>query len=344
MIKSIFLFGLIASAVLLQGCTKKETIVETTPVGDPFVVRADQYSLRHYFVDTSYMRLYEAYYQAPGTPVADPQERIYECEVWIQRPDSEFSPYDRSGVAWINLPHRPPAGYGSSYRTTTEIPGTVETARFYQMPWYGLEADGYVGVVSLYLDPLSDVTIGIAYRRGDGTQAGDFVNDVSNTSTPLVLKLLKPRDLFTNGPQYRVAWQMLLKNIYFVHLGSLVRYGFQLDILRRNATIGYETSIQGHPFLQVLGLDRYAVDNTPRPDGDGQFDFRPGITLNKDFGEIIFPSLRPFDTGIRRYFVERGLPLPDSTYFCPEIYDATQAVARQSARNRYSLQGRAISD
>ena len=348
MSKSMLPFGLFALAVLLHGCVQKETIVETTPVGDPFEIRADQYSLSHYFVDTSYMSLYEPFYQSMGSPVVDPQARIYDCEVWVQRQDSSFSSSDRFGVAWMSLPARPSAGYDSSYRLAPETLGTVEAARFQLMDpsWYRLEGEGYVGVVSFspFSDPVPDITFGIAYRRGDGSQYGDFVRDTPNNNTPLVLKLVKPRNLFINGPRYRVAWQMLLKNNYCIRPGRLVTYGFQLAIFRSDPSNGYDANLQGHALLNVLGLDRFAADCTPRPEGDGQFDFRPGMTVNKDFGEIIFPSLRPFDTGIKRYFVEHGLPLPDSTYFCPEIYDATQAVARQSAGNRYSIQGRAIFD
>ena len=94
--------------------------------------------------------------------------------------------------------------------------------------------------------------------------------------------------------------------------------------------------------MKVLGLDRFAPDGIPRPEGDGQFDFRPGMTVYQDEGESIFPYVRPFDTGIRHYFVEHGLPVPDSAFFSPEVYDSARVVAQQSAKNRYLMRGCAI--
>ena len=36
------------------------------------------------------------------------------------------------------------------------------------------------------------------------------------------------------------------------------------------------------------------IYNDPEPEGDGFFDFIPGITVDQKYGRIIFPTIEPF--------------------------------------------------
>jgi hypothetical protein len=345
--KSGSLFGLISAVLFFQGCTKNETVVQQTPIGDPFQITADQYSLHSYFVDTSYIPFYEPFYQNEPS-VVNVASQIVEAEVWVQRQGPVIYPADRLGIAWINLPSRPSSGYDSTFRTSPGPPGAVEYGRFYRLDpmSYRIESDGYLGVLSFYFDPVPDIIFAVAYRRADGSQYGDFLRNgfTDTTSTPMVLKMVKPSHLFRDGPLYSVAWRMLLKNIYLVYHGHVSKHEFQLDIFRSNQANIDENAIQGHSLLRVLGFDRFAEDGTSAPNGDGLFDFRPQRTIMQNSGEIIFPSLRPFDTGIKQYFIDRSLPPPDSAFLYSELYDTTQVVASQSSKNRYSIRGRGIFD
>jgi len=347
MTKSAFSFGLIGAVLCFQSCTKNETVVQQTPIGDPFQITADQYSLHSYFVDTSYIPFYEPFYQNEP-PVVNVASQIVEAEVWVQRQGTVVYPSDRLGIAWINLPSRPSSGYDSTFRLSPGIPGEVDYGRFYRLDpmSYRIDADGYLGVISFYFDPVPDIIFALAYRRADGTQYGDFLRNgfADTTSTPMILKMVKPRYLLRDGPLYSVAWKMLLKNIYVVYSGHISRHEFQLDIMRTNQANAEENIIQGRRLLNVLGLDRFAEDGTMTPNGDGLFDFRPQRTILQSTGELIFPSLRPFDAGIKQYFFGQGLPPPDASFLYPDLYDTTQAVAKQSSRNRYSIRGRAIFD
>jgi hypothetical protein len=343
-------FSLLQFAVVFSflSCTKTETVVQHIPVGEPFQLRADEYAANSYFVDTSYIPYYEPFYQQEP-PVINGSSKIVEEEVWVQRQGTTVDPQDRLGVAWINLPPRPSSGYDSTYRTLQTRPGEVEAGRFYRLDrsQYRLDADGYLGVITfLFFDQVPDAIFAIAYRRADGTRYGDFLRDgfADTTSPPLVLKMIKPRYLLRDGPLYPVAWKMLLKNIYFIYHGHVSSQYFQLDVMRRNLANVQENIIQGRPLLNVLGLDRFNEEGVPTPNGDGQFDLRPGRTFMPNTGEIIFPSLRPFDTGITQYFLARGLTPPDSTFLFPELYDSARAVAMHSSRNRYTIRGRAIFD
>ena len=116
--------------------------------------------------------------------------------------------------------------------------------------------------------------------------------------------------------------------------------GFDLSIQYEP---GSSTRILDQPLLRVLGLDRFNTDGTPSVDGDGQFDFRPGFTIDQTHGEIILPSLRPFDGGIRAYFASRGIHFPDSVYCAPEIYDTTKTFAQIGFGGNYTLSGHALS-
>ena len=43
--------------------------------------------------------------------------------------------------------------------------------------------------------------------------------------------------------------------------------------------------------LRTLNLDRLNLYNDPEPEGDGFFDFVPGITVDPQYGRIIFPTI-----------------------------------------------------
>ncbi len=344
------LLGL-AFPLVFASCEKSEIVEEPEVlIGEPFDVSLSQYSTNYFFVDTSYIPYYEPYY-LNDPPAVNSNTQIVEAKVWITKQGAQYDPEDRMGIAYMNLPERPTFGYDSSMRTSVEIPGLVERAKFQLLSpdLYSLKGDGYIGVLSLLSVLISDQRhIAIAYRRADGKQFGEFLRDgfYDDTSTVMILKLVKPRNLFSIGPRYSTAWKLLLKNIY--RLGPtyshVSRHYFALDVFW-NPPSGQPTStIQNQRLLHVLGLDRYNVDGTPSPTGDGIFDWRQRMTIDQQTGEITFPWVRPLDDGIREYFEAHGLPPPDPMYLFPELYDTTQTVAAQSSSNRYVVRGSAIFD
>lgn len=329
---------------LLAGCKEDEATTSGPATTQGYLfgpIPAWNYAPDHYFVDTLYRSAFENYYGA-DPPVLSPDIQVVDEEVWVQK----YPPFGaRTGVAFITLPPRPPQGYDSSFRNLESIPGERESAPFARLnrTEYDVWGDGYVGVISLRVYTAEDQAVGIAYRRRDGTQFGEFAGDVPDTSTMIVLKMLKPRHLNQVGPAYRVAWNQLLKNVYAVGGRRIREYGFFLNILYGSTPSESQILIMNQPLLRVLGLDQFAEDGTPTLAGDGAFDFRPDITINQERGEIILPSLRPFDQGIRMYFTDRGLPLPDSTYFNSWIYDSTRATAQARPGKAYSFSCRVFS-
>jgi hypothetical protein len=325
------------------GCKKDESPTSTTPTlqGDPFEIRAWDYSTNYFFVDTLYRSLYEPYY-CNDPPVVSPATQIIEEEVWVQRIGAIPDPNEIQARSFIALSQRPTQGYDSTFLQHPETLGECESAPLVRLnrSQYEMMGNGYLGIISLRTQFQDNQVIAIAYRRADGTQFGDFIRDLSGTFRPVILKMVKPRNLSSIGSTYLIAWSQLLKSVYFVGRYYVREIGFELQIHYGSSSA---TQIIGHPLLRVLGLDRFNQDGTMTSSGDGQFDFRPGITIDQANGEIILPSLRPFDSGIRKYFFSRMLPPPDSMYYSPEIYDTTKTFAQIGRGNNYFFNGRALS-
>jgi cell surface protein SprA len=334
----------------------KEVAVSGGAKEQTFEMRAFEYATNHFFVDTAgYMDYYEPYYaNDPPTITAPMQEnQIVEEEVWVSRQGSIPDPLERQAIAFINLNDRG-NGYANPLRNSPEIPGQVEVAAFVKLDpsQYELDGDGYLGVLSMNVNVGDQQIIGIAYRTagavsGKGKQFGEFARDLTDTTQgKLILKMVKPRNLISNGPSYPKAWNMLLKNIYPIQgVGrNLKKAGFSLDIVRRIPGAEDQNSLENEPLLQVLGLDKYTGEEAQTATPDGQFDFRPGRTINQARAEVIFPTLRPFDKGIDDYFKAKGLAITDTTALYHEVYDTTVTFAQQSLKNRYIIRGKATGE
>ncbi|HEX9007321.1 MAG TPA: cell surface protein SprA, partial [Bacteroidota bacterium] len=317
-----------------------------------FEMRAFDYATNHFMVDTPvYAHYYEAYYQQePPTITADMQRtQIVEAEVWVQRQGAIPDPNERQGVAILGLGPRG-SGYSDSNRARADVPGSVETAPFIRLDptQYELDGDGYLGVLSLNVNVGDQQVVGITYRTAGppNLQFGEFARDFPDTTAgkKIILRMVKPRNLLSNGRAYGEAWGMLMKNIYpIAGIGrNLKKEGFSLDIYRTVPGAEDQNNIANQPLLQVLGLDKYTGDEATNLNPDGKFDFRPGRTINQARAEIIFPYLRPFDKGITEYLSKKNPGVPvDPALLYPDIYDTTSTFAQQSPRNLYKIRGSA---
>lgn len=329
----------------------KEVAVSGGAKEQTFEMRAFEYATNHFFVDVSYKDGYEPYYNNEP-PLVNSNGQIVEEEVWVQRQGGIPDPNERQAIAFITLPTIG-TGYSETLRNTVDVPGKIETGPFVKLDraQYELDGDGYLGVLSLNANVGDQQIVAIAYRNAAGAQTGEFTRDLGTDSTALsrrlILKMVKPKNLISNGTSYPIAWNQLLKNIYPIQgIGRNVKkQGFSLDIVRRIPGGEDQNSIINEPLLRVFGVDRYNSDDTPAPNGDGQFDYRPGRTINQARAEIIFPTLRPFDTGVKAYFEAKGTILADTSEFrYTEVYDTTQTFAQQALRNRYVIRGKATGE
>ena len=313
----------------------------------PFEIQPSNYATNNFFVDLSYRPLYEGWYRS-DIPTGDPTKKILEEEVWVSITgiDPTNTSKARKGIAYITLPETPPNGYADSLRLAQDLSGDHESGQFIRLDpsQYELVGDGYIGVIALNQNPGDDKIIAIAYRTLS-SQFGELTANnpaTSDTSKPLVLKMVKPKNLLSVGPSYAIAWKMLLKNVYPLGGRNVKESGFSLDIYRRVSGQEDQNSVNGEPLLRVLGVDKYNTSGQLGP--DNIFDFRPGRTINLARAEIIFPSLEPFDSAFTRYFVENNKPRPDSSFIFPQIYDTTRTAAQQSINNKYVIKGKATGE
>ena len=104
--------------------------------------------------------------------------------------------------------------------------------------------------------------------------------------------------------------------------------------------------------LNTFNLDKLNFYQDPLPEGDGFFDYIPGITIEPQYGRIIFPSVEPFGE-----YLFKLLDNPNSQkenygnistynsnqkrYVFNEMYSKTKAAALEDTeKNKFLLKGR----
>ncbi len=335
-IKALFQFGPFTLTALAS--QKKSEVEEVSVSGgsqkNEFEIHAYDYSQNHYFVDLAYadtsnLNLFERYY-GNANPDFVKEYHIKELEVWKTTSAKVNIGEERKGNAFINLPPRQLVElnqtYDDSYRNINvdAIPGrNVINDRFVPMVEgvdYTYNSDA--GFISFRTQINDQDAIGIAYRvegpEGDvDDYYGEFLREVSNdTSTVIVLKLIKPRNLKPGG-DFDDAWRLQLKNIYSVGGRDVKKEGFKLDIVYQIAGQEPVNTIEGENIIEKFGLDKTDESGTGGP--DGAFDWDIGRTILTSTGEIIFPVLQPF-----------GVDFPfDKELSFQAVYDTSVTFAKQ---------------
>ncbi|MEP1488134.1 MAG: cell surface protein SprA [Algibacter sp.] len=189
-----------------------------------------------------------------------------------------------------------------------------------------------LGYLSLNQRLNSDEVLAVAFQYtllGKVYQVGEFANDGVNATdvttddttgdvtqvinTNLVLKLLKSS--ITNVTQ--PIWDLMMKNIYDTGAYNLSLEDFKFNIFYNEASpLNFITPVEGTtfplfdnltatntsddreitetPLLRLFNLDKLNYNNDPQTNGDGFFDFVPGLTVLPQNGKIIFTKVEPF--------------------------------------------------
>lgn len=247
----------------------------------------------------------------------------------------------------------------------------LENARQLSPSDYKLNSE--LGYISLNQRLNEDEILAVAFQftvGGEVYQVGEFANDGMEASNQdgsqvpitenLVVKLLKSSITTVDEPN----WDLMMKNIYSLGASQLEQEGFELNIVYSNPqALNYLEPAQGAvlpqdiqetTLLKVFNLDQLNTLGDPVPDGDGFFDFVPGITVDQDNGKIIFTSVEPFG----EYLFRKLSPNPNvgsQDYHDPSTYNAnqekyvfsslykttkTQAQQQQADKNKFQLRGR----
>ncbi|UYW02634.1 cell surface protein SprA [Flavobacterium agricola] len=239
-----------------------------------------------------------------------------------------------------------------------------------------------LGYISLNQRLANDEVLAVAYQYTIGDkiyQVGEFGTDgidatvVNPNGVPssqnLVLKLLKSSLNSINEP----TWDLMMKNIYQLPGAyQLSQEDFTLNILYTDPSplnyispapafsmtqpqVALPQGVADTPLIRVFGLDRLNYTNDIAPNGDGFFDFVPGITVDQQNGRIIFTSVEPFGSSLfeqlRTSPTEDYLAADENNvanynanqrkYVYKSIYTKSQSLALQdSSKNKFQIKGR----
>ena len=239
-----------------------------------------------------------------------------------------------------------------------------------------------LGYISLNQRLSNDEVLAVAYQYTIGDkvyQVGEFGTDgvdataVDQAGVPssqnLILKLLKSSLNSINEP----TWDLMMKNIYQLPGAyELSQENFSLNILYTDPSplnyispaptysisqpqVALPVGVAETPLIRVLDLDKLDYTNDPAPNGDGFFDFVPGITVDTQNGRIIFPTVEPFGSSLfeklRTNASEDYLALDENNganynanqrkYVFKNIYAKSQTLALQdSFKNKFQIKGR----
>ena len=198
-----------------------------------------------------------------------------------------------------------------------------------------------LGFISLKTPLRADEVLAVAYEYtygGQTYQVGEFSNDVKESKTTLLVKLLKPNACSPkNG-----CWDLMMKNVYSLGTRNLKENDFKLDVyyasdsLGTNITYLPEQELKSQSLLRLLGLDRLDSNNS-KENPNGIFDFIQGYTIDAASGRIFFPSVEPFGSYLRKKIGNDALA---DKYVFEELYDSTKTVAKQIAeKDKFYLIG-----
>ncbi len=200
-----------------------------------------------------------------------------------------------------------------------------------------------LGYISLNNQLNYDEILCVSYQytvNGKTFQVGEFSDEVQGGNNFLVTKLLKSSIINTKIP----LWDLMMKNIYALGAYQVNKEDFKLDIYYNNPTTGVDipyipegTGIVGKQIIRLIGADTLNINNDKT--ADGYFDFIPGITINPQNGQVIFPRLEPFGSGLRKAFLPSEQDIASKFVF-QELYDSTRIAAMQiPQKNRFKIKG-----
>ena len=234
-----------------------------------------------------------------------------------------------------------------------------------------------LGYISLSQRLNNDEVLAVAYQytyEGNVYQVGEFANDGISATTNayiagqnkitnncLVLKMLKSNRLVVGDP----IWNLMMKNVYSLNTAQINPENFRLNIFYNDPSpVNYISPVDETTWnreltrkilLQLFNFDRLNAYNDPQDGGDGFFDFVEGITIDPEYGKIIFTKVEPFG----KYLYDKlggGNRYQDPTayqststawnanqkkYVFRSLYTDIKAKALEDAeKNKFTLKGR----
>ena len=264
--------------------------------------------------------------------------------------------------------------YNSSFNEGFDY-AVLESARKLSQSEYKLHPQ--LGYISLNQRLSNDEVLAVAFQytfNGKIYQVGEFANggvettsvvDTNPDGSPksivnnnLVVKMLKSNITDVRQP----IWDLMMKNIYNTGAFQLSEENFRLNILYSDPSpINYLTPIDksiwpekmdDRVLLNTFNLDKLNFYKDPQPEGDGFFDYIPGVTIEPQYGRIIFPNIEPFGEYLFRLLDDPNSQkelyknietynVNQKRYVFSEMYLKTKAAALETTeKNKFQLKGR----
>jgi len=308
-----------------------------------FTINVWNYSDNNYFLDTSYKSNFLDFVKDGFLDNPDNVARsvsLSNLEVYVQTTNTTSDRVVASLL--VNLPPMPAGGYDTSYLSPQQIPGKRYFGFFRKLAQTEYVINYSAGYISLKTNLNDGDYVGITYQT-TGNQVTPVetygMNSLQYPNQTLALKMIKAGNVVPQ--QDTLAWALKMKNVYRLPVSRIVEDGFELNVnyidpAQQTPSPTLPNTIPaGRQLLEILGLDRY-IGKGPQEGQDKLFDFLEGRTINKETGDIIFPTLEPFNTDI---LAATG---GDTTLVFREIYTKLKSEAQLSTNNsKYTITGKA---
>lgn len=253
-----------------------------------------------------------------------------------ERNIDNVSPVLTSPSSGVN-PNNPTGGYMAEGRDFNRVSNArrLNSTEYYFNP--------RTGFISLNQQLSNEQVLAVSYQftyGGKTYQVGEFSDQIPDNNMLLVCKLLKP----TNVSVKHQMWDLMMKNVYSIGAYNVNPTDFKLDVYYNNIETGVDVpylpfgAINGQQFIRVLNCDKLSVNGDRH--SDGVFDFISGYTILPANGRVIFPTVEPFGSSLRKKFAPEDLPTADSKYIFQELYDSTKTAASfVQNKNRFRIKG-----
>lgn len=313
-----------------------------------FSLRAYDYAQNHFFLDTVYKQFYDKYFENGQAVI--PQEAlpysVKEIEVWESATQVQDFTQGGNAIAFANLEAIPwDQQYDASMKDSASRAGYVEKGNFLRLDSNKYTINRNLGTLSIK-NLRTDRYYAVAYRiqwnnttsEEDDLKFGTLSSETSERETRILKLVYRP----SMQPGFATLWERQMKNIYQINASNVNVDQTEINVWYIRQSNDSSDVLEGVPdkIVTILGVDRIN-NNTGNPEPDGVFD-KTGPFFNPLTGEITFPTVEPFSTGLRDYFSKPTIGNPElaEQYTFDQVYDTTYDVARQNtARDRFIISG-----
>ncbi|MCE5248906.1 cell surface protein SprA [bacterium] len=273
----------------------------------------------YFFLDKNYMEQFQNARTSLDQIMYSPRDSLVVIEVYVDDANNSNNLSDNA-IRGVAKPM-------SLYPTKNQVYDETGLDGFYHRldPQRDYYVDRGLGFI-VFTNRVQDTwTVGVYVETKDGRKYGKLAYDPNDPASKIELKLIKAK---SQRPSNQDTWDLEWKNVYDLGQRNIDLEGLEIRIYRE-ATDGVSRDTQdGTPFIHILGLDNADEFGNLKP--DNKIDLNRGF-VNQYRGELIFPLLRPFDSG-----TPQGVSV-ELKEKVPEIYD-TQNFDEKVEKSKYYIE------